>query len=534
MPLTETLSGFFDEEYNRFMGGLDRLTLNEQEISSKATRRSRENALAPRQVMIPAWDDVIHLMPRTPVTGEQRDEFYRARKSGRFADLPPDVIAEIERRSARIDAMQRSPQPDFDRAWGSVMTAMDNVQDFLSATAVFGRIALTVGAKIGLRAIPGLGQIILAADVLNLAMLLGQLAFPGFLALCGGGTRGVAAAAGTAVTAAAFKGTTSLLSRTAATSSRWLGPRAFSAKGVAGLIGAALVIGQTTDQLLGVGLSLGPLVGWTMGVAYRGELGVRGIPVEFVRSPSAEHFGPRIHPRLADVPTSALRDRVAAAEVWAQAALVLADDSPATDAERLLALAALAPAIGTLYKDWRGTGWQEDAPRLEGFRPPAPGRAADWLSWQDFLEAEAPTPPRAWPRSWGDDLYELSAAHHAVPLQVAAGIRRLEARDVTPSERAFVGALVNDVAEALWLLVLEDDEGLKRELTPGWLAAERMMALGVVPLPGNSLEHTQRWWDVALARVTNSRHAMMTEREWIELSEQFGIDVVLARPPQLI
>src|SRR6266571_2394587 len=155
MPLSETLSGFFADEYQRFMRGLDKLQQPDRVYYGAAARRQAENAARPRLVQIPAWDDVLHISPRLAVTPEQTAEYRRSARAGFTPSLPPEVSQELARREARYDAMQRSPQPEFDRAWGSVMTAIDNVQDFTGAISVLGRVALSIGARVGLRAIPG-------------------------------------------------------------------------------------------------------------------------------------------------------------------------------------------------------------------------------------------------------------------------------------------------------------------------------------------------------------------------------------------
>lgn len=531
--LGETLSGFLEEEYNRFMGGLERMSRSQWEIESKQTRRDRENAAKPKLVEVPRWDDIIKLEPRLAVTAEQRDEFWKALRAGRDPKLSSEVIQEITRRRDKRDAMARSAQPEYDRAWGSVMTAVDNVQDLLGAMSVLGRIALSIGGRLGARLLPGLGPLILAADVLNMAMLAGQLLFPAWLAICAGPREALTALAGTAVTAGAFKGSSGLLARASARSLRWTGRPSLSAGRIGGWIGAALVVGQSTEALFGRGISLGAIVGATMGAVYGAEAASRGEAVEVRRSPSAEHFGPRIAERLAAIPTPALYDRMTAADVLTQGALVLAVDSPATDADRLAALAALNGAVGILWRDWKGSGWQDDVHRLEHFQPTMPPRPVDLVGWPDVTMYPDPASVSEWPRSWGGPAYDRARALEVVPDQVERGLQRLTEAATAPTERAFASVLVNDTTEALWLLLTDDPASVRYELTPDWLAWERMSAAGVLPLPNQDEARVQSWWSAVLASVENSKHALMARADWLKLAGEHRVDLVQLGPPIL-
>ncbi len=533
MPLNETLSGFFTDEYQRFMRGLDGLTLSDRERELKMTRRDRINAAKPKLVEIPNWDDVIHLQPRLAVTKEQRDEYYQAARERRTAALDAEVVQEIESRANRREAMARSAQPEFDRAWGSVLTAIDNVQDFMGAVSVLGRLSLMIGAKVGLRAIPGLGTVILAADVLSLALFVGQLAFPAWLAMCAGPRDALRAGAGTLLTNQAFKRSTALAARGASRSLRWTGSTRFSAGRISGAIGAALVIAQTTDQLFGIGISLGPIVGATMGAAYATEARLRGEQVEVRRTPSVEHFYPRVQSRLVGLPTSALYDRMAAAACWEQAALVLDIRSGATVRERQLALASLLAAVGTLDRDWHHTNWQLDAPRLADWHPSPPTRSIDVVGWQDFGDPSlAPAAP-SWTLDAGGEAYDLDRALTDQLPHVVAGIRQATDSPSTDTERAFYGVVINDATEALWLMLTDDPYAFRREFTPDWLATERMYAVGFIPHPGNDAARVQAFWDEALHRVENTRGAMQRLSDWVSLAMKHSLDYIIARPATL-
>jgi hypothetical protein len=93
------------------------------------------------EVRLPGWQDIIHLTPTAS-------------------------LSEVERRRRQIEqieSLRRSPTPDIARHLSQLGTAIDNVQDGLVTMSVIGRIA----SKVAGRAIPGLGTIATGADVLN-------------------------------------------------------------------------------------------------------------------------------------------------------------------------------------------------------------------------------------------------------------------------------------------------------------------------------------------------------------------------------
>ncbi len=186
-------------------------------------------------VRLPGWDDIIHLTPTA-----LRD--------------PEEVKAERQQRA--IDAL-RSPSPDVVEHFSRIGQEIDNVQDALVTLSVLGRVA----AKVTGRAIPGVGAIATAADALNMMNIFYPRipsvgALPALTHVTEGGRR---------------------LRRWAASPSRKreLGQLMGLATGLyrsrladtvrTGRIGfgwgEALQVLQTTDQLAGFGVSLGPIFG---------------------------------------------------------------------------------------------------------------------------------------------------------------------------------------------------------------------------------------------------------------------------------
>ncbi len=185
------------------------------------------------RVKLPGWDDVIKLTPTSA--------------------LDPAVAA--AKRRERQELMASSPVPDIVTQLADLATQLDNIQDALVALSVAGRVATSLAG----RAIPGLGWVATAADVLNMA----NVFYPKTLAA----TAAAGAARGARAVEGRVRGT---LSKEAKRSFNLVGSlqggtyaQRLAATERTGKIGfgwgEALQLAQVSDQFFGVGLSLGPL-----------------------------------------------------------------------------------------------------------------------------------------------------------------------------------------------------------------------------------------------------------------------------------
>lgn len=149
MPAVSSLGGFFTDEWERFTKGVRLLHPDEAEAE---LRRQKSSALiegAPRTISIPGWDDVIHLRPRLQPTDAQREEYWRARAAKQTPNLAPTVVAELDRRRVRTEQSRTSAAPGWNQGFSAVLTAIDNVQDFASTVATFGRLLLWTAPVLG-------------------------------------------------------------------------------------------------------------------------------------------------------------------------------------------------------------------------------------------------------------------------------------------------------------------------------------------------------------------------------------------------
>lgn len=552
MPLVPSLSGFAVEQYERVMRGLELIAPEAEERRRARLARDSLDPTIPREVNIPQWDDIIHLRPRLQVTRAERNEFFSALRDGRAPNLSPETAHEIRRRERFIDHLKRTPQPGYARGFGAVNTAMDNVQDFLASVSIFGRIAPKVGgkllsmlvptgtsgarlfrkrvAKLGARAVPGLGAALLAADLLNLMMFFGRLALVGFAAMCQGPRDALAAGVGTGLVKGAFKGGMALLARLDPRALRWRATRALRVARNLGTIGKILVVLQTTDELFGVGISLGPIVGGLLESVYAGERRQRGLPVRLAPKVGSDELTRRLREKARRLPTPALRDRQAAAAVLKAAPSIHRVQQVFTPMQHIQALAALVAAIEVIRPDLQGTDWQDLlTPAVLADIPP-PREVAAPLSWVDFLpEGEEPR-GYEWPQVPAGESPDMELFIQDSHVQIPDALDELALELGESPWGPFVRTLLAEATEALWLLYEEDPWAITTELTPDWLALERMAKVQLLIHPLQDEDPVQRFWDQVTEQVANRPSAFHTREEWRALAEREGVDLIFAKP----
>lgn len=236
-------------------------------------------AQPPNSVSLPGWENIIAIPKGTPPTKAQYREYYKAKREHRRPDLPDSVTSEIERRSDIRRRMESSATPETAKAWTGILTALDDAQDLFSLVAFGGRLLGKALPKVLGRIIPGLGWILLGADILKLLTLLATLLQPFFVAMCHGVTKGIAGALPALMVGNAAKlvghGITGLnpFSRAARLA------RATKFTGKLFRVGELLEIAQASKTLTGYGLTLGGIMGTITESAYALELAARGQPI---------------------------------------------------------------------------------------------------------------------------------------------------------------------------------------------------------------------------------------------------------------
>lgn len=171
-------------------------------------------------IHIPGWDDVIHLYPESWLPEEEQ----------------------LTRRRDRARRIAQSPTPESVRAIGTVMTWVDDVQDALVTASVLARL-VAYFYKPALPVAAGLQQAAAALNIFGLTSQVGAITLTG-----------------------KFRGQSLVRSLIGAQSAR--ARAALRITRVLPTVGETVQILQTTDQLFGVGLSLGPLLGFVQDVIF--------------------------------------------------------------------------------------------------------------------------------------------------------------------------------------------------------------------------------------------------------------------------
>ncbi len=215
---------------------LPRFTTDEYE--KKKTKHNEEYGY---RVHIPRFDDIIHLgAPRKAEEWEMKAYFLRD-----YQNLGGERYKEIHemflKRKVRIERMLDSPAPIWYQNIASAMTFIDDLEDALSTVSMIGRIAARFAPRIFGKLFRGpIGWIMLLNDLLNISQLI--MCFP--------------------INAGSKKRMMEDLVRSNPFSKKARLKRALRFRRWWPSMGDILETLQTTDNIFGIGLSLGPLVGF--------------------------------------------------------------------------------------------------------------------------------------------------------------------------------------------------------------------------------------------------------------------------------
>lgn len=557
MPADFGVSELLAAEYQRFLEGLADLSDGGQRAARAAAARIRPDQPQTRTIPLPGWDDVIHITPRPIITTEMRAAHYAARRRGLPSPLAPELQSEISRRAARARQMQQSPTPEYARAYGQVLTAIDNVQDLLTTAATTGRFALggaarvldrlaptafglalnvaereaiaglggfalrSEAARLGLglgartlgRVLPIIGPILLAADILRLLAWLGMAMFPGYAAICQG-LRQAGAAAALPATAAllnrrAAKRTVSQLGRVNPFSREARLNRSQTVRAWRPTIYNLLEVAQTTDQLFGVGVSFGALVGLVSDSAFGVEQQLRGVDVRVDASPLARSFHAILAPGVEPLPTAQLTDMRAAANVLAhgptfqrvQETLTLEEHTDALAAQ-LIAWSLLRPVI-ELPEMERAVN---DALAVELMPPAAQYDDTPALLLEEIGEASG---VGLWPmpdtpaRLSGEELMTRTA------FEIPRALRQLAINHDEEPARDLCMVMASQLADRAGLMMTGAAEGIVTRWTGEYALLETLALNGRVPVLGVDDEAVLRFWEACRTEMDRSGRQML-------------------------
>lgn len=120
-------------------------------------------------VTVPVLNDIIHLAKFPPLTDKEAYQW----KYGLKDEIPEERRAEIQqekdRKKAKFLAMLADPSPKIARDAAAILTAIDDVQDAVSTLACIGMVAaVVIGGPVAATVLGPLGLILGASQLLNM------------------------------------------------------------------------------------------------------------------------------------------------------------------------------------------------------------------------------------------------------------------------------------------------------------------------------------------------------------------------------
>lgn len=191
-------------------------------------------------ITLPGLSDIIKIRTEDPMTTEESG-WWNNKQYDKFG---PQRLEEIRRqkqkRLEKYQAMLASPTPAVVSSAGSVLTAIDDAQDAISTLAVIGRLGARIAPKAIGKLLEGpVGVVATAADVLNLIQAVPQACMSPMF----GKRRAETLTKASPKHVRASAKTAARMAKYSPNKGDWI---------------QAL---QTTEQMIGFGISLGPLVG---------------------------------------------------------------------------------------------------------------------------------------------------------------------------------------------------------------------------------------------------------------------------------
>ena len=532
------------------IANLDPVT--QRAVLVKLQRQGIEPGEVP-QVTIPGLGQIFQLGPRVPVTRAEWGEYRGAHRENRAPNLSPALIDAIEERLATIEAMRLDPTPAYMKGSGQILTALDNVQDLVATIAALGRFGLYLMPRILGRFVPGIGWVLIAADLLNLLGFLGMVATPLYALLCGGPSQALAAGVPGAVFKRALKqeawrkmlanpfsrrGSLRLrpATRIVAGVTRTLGTGALLAErsrllgrlpGISNYIEAA----QVTQSLWGYGISLGAVVGMFFQAMFALNRNIHGEPAQInpgplIRSLEKLYQGPLS--TLSPVQRSALEQ---SAGVVAGAPVVQQVNDALPDSAHLLMLQALAGAIPHLREfaeraDW----WPLFVEAFEGDWAPVIGLDPITREMLEYLGHPSPAVEgHAVPGNpltlRGAEFVDLLA-----PRVISATTRFLEERRNSP-EGETVGTLINQTCEQMWFFLGGGDDAIAWQLTTDARLTASLCEEGYLVNVREPEAAIWRFWLAARAALEAKGATRLDGATWLQLAQGEGLTLIKLLPP---
>jgi hypothetical protein len=191
------------------------------------------------KIQVPAFADIVHWKLPTKISTDDMAAHRFAKKRKLPSPLNAEQINMLAARKYRFLKSMASPTPKWMRNIGAIQNSLDNAEDALVTAAVLGRWAIKWAPRLLGKTIPIFGWLLAGADIINLGNTFTWMRFAGNPMSC----KNMDLANKNPFHRKAA------LARAAKMRRNWA------------TVGEILEILQTTDQLFGVGLCLGGIVG---------------------------------------------------------------------------------------------------------------------------------------------------------------------------------------------------------------------------------------------------------------------------------
>ncbi|HEY6239371.1 MAG TPA: hypothetical protein VIW78_00880 [Burkholderiales bacterium] len=614
------ISSLFEDEWARFNKGLAQLNPLDALAYKEAYYRAKRNPDGYTTINLPGWSDTFHLEGPGPWTREGALEYYAAKSEKRAPNLSAPEVTELRRREVQKDRMAQSAQPGYSQGFGTVLTAIDNIQDFVSTVATFARLALwglpkvtqwmspaasegtaralaevagrraeaaaaaafgqqlagraaagelaarlaladsTVAAglarveikaagelaaklaferaALGLggrlvgRFLPIVGEILLVSDLLNMLSLIGMMATPAYALACQGPAEAVASGLPSALMKGALKREFWTMARHNPFGMEARASRKLRSLGRLPSVGNLLEVAQTTDQLFGVGISLGAWVGVATEISMAPLILARGGSVGINAPEEAQTVSAAARRKFGGMPPYKQALVLQAGQVSTGAGMVWRVQDVFTEEEHLWTAVVSLEATAVLYDFWHDL----DLPAVMETLTDVPMRAPLTIAPDTALWAESRGLDVAGHRGW----WLPGAPEWATPADLMAdSIREVPgavARLIRPRRMAptgaFFGAAVTQLTDWTFMLAEGDPDLFKWSLTTDSRLLSSFTEAGfLMPQTADPAAYW-RLWTAARARLDAKGWTSLPATEWVKLAAEAGAVLMPALAPE--
>lgn len=521
---------FFQNEWDRLVEGLKRLDPTYLASKQLLSGRVPVPADGAHTITIPGWDDVLHFGASTPVGSAEFGEYYKSLREGRPPKLTPDELHTIQKMINMKAANLTSAVPGWAQSIGQIMTSLDNVQDFLSTLATVGRLLIWAAPRIGLRAVPVVGWIVTAADILNMIGFFGMIATPLYGLLCTGPKEALLAGVPAALLKNALCKEAWTMAKLNPFSRAGRASAKMRAMGRLPSVSNLIEVAQTTDNLFGWGLQIGALYGTAMELLFTAANDPTFKSTTVNTTLLTNSFGGNA---IADLKTATVaeRDRFQkAAGVSIYAPLIASKNDHFPDDVHLSHMAAQIGAVSVLHDFFTKHPPTAAFADLLAGEWPAPTRSP---SFRREMFGDATDDDLGIGRWWyagnprtmrGEDFILTGGA------QVTRAVHDYLEPRRNRLDSTFYGATLNQLTENWWGMIGQSPDALKWRLEPDFTLATTLMVEGLLIRQGEPEGPLWKFWTAARARILERDHKMLERQDLLELAGRAGITLMRLLP----